>query len=128
MFKKGLPKKANKKLPKICPCFHRGKHWVKDRKFKFDIEGKPIPRNSKEGTSQVPYNKKEGQILSSPSNPQRPAVLPLIYQPSMVFSFTHKQSLLEYLLEFLGPCPHKPSGFYRADLIWLLKELLFIVE
>ena len=80
-LKRACPKKANKKPPKICPCCHRGMHWAKDSKFKFDIEGKPIPRNSKEGTSQVPYNKKEGQILSFPSNPQRPAVLPLIYQP-----------------------------------------------
>ena len=74
-------KKKKKKPPKICPCCHRGMHWAKDSKFKFDFEGKPIPGNSKQGNSEVPYNKKQGQILSFPSNPQRPAVLPLIHQP-----------------------------------------------
>ena len=56
-------------------------HWAKDCKFKFDTEGKPIPGNPKQGTPQVPYNKNQGQTLSFPSNPQCPAVLPLIYQP-----------------------------------------------
>ena len=40
-------------------------HWAKDCKFKFDIERKPIPENSKQGTPQVPFNKSQGQILSS---------------------------------------------------------------
>ena len=80
-LKRDCPKKANKKPPKICPSCHRGMHWAKDSKFKFDIEGKPIPKNSKQGTSHIPYNKNQGQIVSFPSNPQRPAVLPLIYQP-----------------------------------------------
>ena len=74
------PKKANK-IPKICPCCRRGMHWAKSCKFKFDIDGKPILGNSKQGTPQVPYNKNQGQILSFSSNPQHPAVLPSIYQP-----------------------------------------------
>ena len=32
-------------------------------------------------------------------------------------SFILKQSPLEYLLDFLGPRPHKPSVFYLADLV-----------
>ena len=74
------PKKANK-IPKICPRCHRGMHWAKSCKFKFDIDGKPIPKNSKQGTPQVPYNKNQGQILSFPSNPQHLALLLSIYQP-----------------------------------------------
>ena len=31
--------------------------------------------------TQVPFNKNQGHILSFPSNPQHPAVLPSIYQP-----------------------------------------------
>ena len=82
------PKKANKKPPRICPCCHRGMHWVKDCEFKFDIDGKPIPGNSKQGTPQVPYNKNQGQILSFPSNPPHPAMLPLIPALDDFFSFT----------------------------------------
>ena len=80
-LKRHCPKKANKKLPRISPCFHRGMHWAKDCKSKFDIEGKPIPGNSKQGTPQVPCNKNQGQILSFPSNPQHLAMLPSIFQP-----------------------------------------------
>ena len=81
-LKRDCPKKANK-IPKICPCCHRGMHWAKSCKFKFDIDGKPILGNSKQGTPppQVPYNKNQGQILSFPSNPEHPAVLPWIHQP-----------------------------------------------
>ena len=50
----------NKKPPRICPRYHRGMHWAKDRKPKFDIEGKPIPRNSKQSISQIPFNKNLG--------------------------------------------------------------------
>ena len=103
-------------------------HWVKDCEFKFDIDGKPIPGNSKQGTPQVPYNKNQGQILSFPSNPPHPAMLPLIPALDDFFSFTLKQSLLEYLPDFLDPCAHKPSVFHLAELVWLLKELLFTLE
>ena len=33
------------------------------------------------GRPQEPYNKNQGQILSFPSNPQHPVVLPSVYQP-----------------------------------------------
>ena len=60
-------KKANKKPPRICPHCSRGMHWANDCKFKYDIDGKPIPGNSKQGTPpQVPYNKNQGQSLSFP--------------------------------------------------------------
>ena len=39
-----------KKPPKICPRCCRGLHWAQDCKSKFDIKGKRIPRNSKQGT------------------------------------------------------------------------------
>ena len=77
-LKRDCPKKANKKPPRICPRCCRGMHWAKDCKSKFDIEGKSIAGNSKQWKPQVPYNKNQGQILSFPSNPQHPAVLPLI--------------------------------------------------
>ena len=48
-LKRDYPKKANK-ITKICPRCHRGVHWDKSCKFKFDIDGKPIPGNSKQGT------------------------------------------------------------------------------
>ena len=80
-LKGDCPKKANKKPPRIRPHCHRGMHWAKDCKFKFDIDGKPIPGNSKQGTPQVPYNKNQGQILSFPSNPQHLAMLLLITSP-----------------------------------------------
>ena len=56
-LERDCPKKANKKLRRICPRCHRGMHWAKDCKSKFDIERKPIPGNSKQGTPQVPFNK-----------------------------------------------------------------------
>ena len=80
-LKRDLLKKANKKPPKICPRCHRGMHWAKDCKSRFDIEGKPILGNSKQGTPQVPFNKNLGQIPSFPSNPQHPAVLPSYTSP-----------------------------------------------
>ena len=80
-LKGDCPKKANKKPPRIRPHCERGMHWAKDCKFKFDIDGKPIPGNSKQGTPQVPYNKNQGQILSFPSNLQHLAMLLLITSP-----------------------------------------------
>ena len=82
-LKRDCPKKASKKPPRICPRCCRGMHWAKDYKSKFDIEGKPIPGNSKQGTPQTgdppgPLQQKPEEILSFPSNP---AVLPSIYQP-----------------------------------------------
>ena len=76
--KRDCPKKTNEKPPRICPSCSRGMHRAKDCKSKFDIEGKSIAGNSKQWKPQVPYNKNQGQILSFPSNPQHPAVLPLI--------------------------------------------------
>ena len=61
-LKRDCPKKANKKPPRICPRYCRGMHWAKDCKSKFDIEGKPIPRNSKQGNPQVPFNKNRGKF------------------------------------------------------------------
>ena len=91
--KRDCPKKANKKLPRICPRCHRGMHLAKYCKSKSDIERKPIPGNSKQGTPQVPFNKNQGQIPSSPSNPQHPAVLLSIRQAYMTFSFASSHPL-----------------------------------
>ena len=52
-LKRDCPKKANKKPPRICPRCHRGMHWAKDCKSKFDIDEKSIPGNSKQGTPQT---------------------------------------------------------------------------
>ena len=61
-LKRDCPKKANNKPPKICPRCRREKHWAKECKSKFDIEGKPIPGNSKQETTQVPFNKNQGKF------------------------------------------------------------------
>ena len=53
-LKREYLKNANKKSPRICPRCHRRMHWAKDCKSKFNIEGKSIPRNSKQGTPLPP--------------------------------------------------------------------------
>ena len=71
------PRKANKRPPKICPCCHRGMHWDKDCKSKFDIEGKPILRNSKQGTPPGPLQQKTGAnsiFFLKPSRSGRAAI------------------------------------------------------
>ena len=65
-LKRHCPKKANKKLPRLCPCFHRGMHWAKDCKSKFDIERKPIPGTSKQGTPRSPSTKTRGKFYLFP--------------------------------------------------------------
>ena len=59
-LKRDYAKKANKKLPRMCHRCRRGMHCVKDCKSKFDIEGKPIPGNSKQGTPPGPRRQKPG--------------------------------------------------------------------
>ena len=46
----------------------------------------------------------------------------------MIFFFFLKQSLLEYLPDCMDPYPHKPSALYLANLVWLLKKLLFTLK
>ena len=74
------------------------------------LKGNLFRGNSKQGTLQVPFNKNQGQIPSFPSNPQQLAALQSIYQPEMPFSFTPRQSPLEYLPDFLDPCPQQTFG------------------
>ena len=69
-----------KKPPRVCPCCHKGTHWARKCQSKYDVEEKPISRNSKWGTPQVPINKNQGQTPSFPSNPQHLTVLLSIYQ------------------------------------------------
>ena len=47
---------------------HKEIHWAKDCQSKYDIERKLIWKNFKQGTPQVPFNKKQGQTPSFPSN------------------------------------------------------------
>ena len=44
-------------------------HWAKDCKSKFNIEGKPIPGNSKQGTSPGPLQQKPGANSIFPLKP-----------------------------------------------------------
>ena len=74
------------------------------------LKGNLFRGNSKQGTLQVPFNKNQWQIPSFPSNPQQLAALQSIYQPEMPFSFTPRQSPLEYLPDFLDPCPQQTFG------------------
>ena len=46
--------KTVRKPPKMCPRCHKKIHWAKDYKSKFDIDEKPIPKNSKQGTPPPP--------------------------------------------------------------------------
>ena len=84
-LERDCPKKANEKLRRICPRCHRGMHWAKDCKSKFDIEGKPIPGNSKQGTPPPPpagpLQQKPGATSIFSLKPQHLAVLWSIYQP-----------------------------------------------
>ena len=56
-LKRDCPKKANKNPPRICPRCRREIDWAKICKSKFDIEGKPIPGNSKQGIWRSPTTK-----------------------------------------------------------------------
>ena len=73
--------KTVRKPPGICPRCHKGIHWARECRSKYDVEGKLILKNSNLGIPQLPINKNQGQTPSFPSNPQHPAVLPSIYQP-----------------------------------------------
>ena len=116
-IKKGtVLRKLIKKPPKICPRCCRGMHWAKECKSKFDIEGKPIPGNSKQETPQVPFNKNQGQIPSFPSNRQHLAVLPLIY-PLNDFLLYPQTVPSRIFTGLFGPLPHKPLVFYLANLV-----------
>ena len=59
-LKRDCPKKANKKPPRIPPRCHRGMHWAKDCKSKFDIEGKPILGKLQAGDPPGPLQQKPG--------------------------------------------------------------------
>ena len=93
-------------------------HWAKDCKSKFDIEGKPIPGNPKQGTplvpAQVPYNKNQGQILSFPSTSGSDAIeIPALND----FSLDPQAVPSRASTRVFGPLPHKPSVFYLANLV-----------
>ena len=102
-------------------CFACGDktHWVRECRSKYDVEGKPISGNSKLGTPQVPIHKNQGQTSSFPSNPQHPAVLPVIYLND--FLLFPQAVPFRIPARLLDPYPHKPSVFYLANLVWLLK-------
>ena len=70
IYKETALRKFKQNKTKICPHCGREMHWAKEYKSKFDIEGKPIPGNSKQETPQVPFNKNRRQIPTLPSNPQ----------------------------------------------------------
>ena len=98
-------------------CFACGDktHWVRECRSKYDVEGKPISGNSKLGTPQVPIHKNQGQTSSFPSNPQHPAVLPVIYlNDFLLFPQAVPFRIPARLLEHY---PHKPSVFYLANLV-----------
>ena len=83
-------------------------HWAKEYKSKFDIKKKTIPGNSKQETSQVPFNKNQGQIPSFPSNPQHPAALN---------SFTLKAVLPRIPTRLFGPLPPQTFSLLLTDLV-----------
>ena len=61
-IKRDCPKKANKKPPKICPCCHRGMHWSKDCKSKFDTEGNLFRETPSRGPPRSPSTKTRGKF------------------------------------------------------------------
>jgi len=98
-------------------------HWVKDCKSKFDIEGKPILGNSKQGTPSHPAPR-PGPLQQKPGANSIFSLKPSTSSSAAVHTpglhdllLCLQPSPLEYLLDFLDPCLHKPSVFYLADLV-----------
>ena len=104
-LKRDCPKKANKKPPWIRPLCLRRMHWAKDCKSKFDVEGKPIPRNPKQGTPQGPLQQKPGInyiFFLKPSTYGSAA----INIPALNDFFLYPQAVLSRILTRLfGPLP-----------------------
>ena len=79
-LKRDYAKKANKKLPRIC---HRCHCCIASKIVNLNLilRENLFRETPNRGPHQFPDDKNQGQILSFPSNPQHPAVLPSIYQP-----------------------------------------------
>ena len=120
-LKKGTAlRKLIKKPPKICPCCRRGMHWAKECKSKFDIEGKPIPGNSKQGTpcpaTQVSFNKKQGahSVISLKPSTSGSAAIDI---PALNDFLLYPQAVPSRIpTRLFGPLPPQPLVFYLADL------------
>ena len=94
-------------------------HWAKDCKSKFNIEGKPIPRNSKQGTTPPPgpLQQKPGAnfIFSLKPSPSSSAAIDI---PALNAFPLYPQAVPSRIpTRLFGPCPHKPLVFYLANLI-----------
>ena len=111
-LRRDCPKKANKRPPKICPHCRKGMHWAKKIvNLNLILREKLFQETPNRGPPpQAPYKKKQGQILSFPSNPQHLAVLPSIYQPYMIF-FLYPQAVPSWVPTGLfGPLPPQTFG------------------
>ena len=87
-------------------------HWVKDCKSKSDIEGKPIPGNSKEGTppTQVPYNKNQGATSIFSLKPSTSGSV-AIDIPALNDFFLYPQAVPSRVsTRLFGPLPPQTSG------------------
>ena len=93
-------------------------HWAKDCKSKFDIEGKPIPGNSKQGTPPPsPLQQKPGanSIFSLKTSTSGNAAVNI---PALNDFLLFPQAVPSgYPPDFMDPYPHKPSALYGANLV-----------
>ena len=116
------PKKANKKPPRICPCCHRGMHWAKDCKSKFDIKGKPIPGNSKQGPPS-PLQQKPGvnSIFSLKPSTFGSAAFNI---PALNDFFLYPQAVPSRIpTRLLGPLTPQTIGLLLGQSILTSKEI-----
>ena len=94
----------------MCPRCRRGMHWAKECKSKFDIEGKPILGNSKQGTPPGPLHQKPGakSIFSlKPSTSGNAAV----YIPALNDFLLYPQAVPSRIPTWLfGPLPPQTFG------------------
>ena len=82
-LKRDCPKKANKKkLQEFALAAVEECNGPKTVNLNLILKESLFQETPNRGPpSQVLYNKNQGQILSFPSNPKHPALLPSIYQP-----------------------------------------------
>ena len=122
-LKRDCLKKVNKKPPKICPHCHRGMHWAKDCKSKFDIEGKPILGKLQAGDPPGPLQQKPGanSIFSlKPSTARRAAV----DIPALNAFLLYPQAVPSRILtELFGSLPPQTFGLLLGRSSWTSKGI-----
>ena len=113
-LKRDYPEKANKNLQKSALAAVEECIGPKSVNLNLILKGK-LFRETPSRRLPGPLQQKPGANTTFSLKPSTSGSA-AVYIPALN-SFTLKQSPLEYLLDFLAPCPHKPSVFYLADLV-----------